>query len=427
MKKILVITYYWPPSGGAGVQRTLKFVKYFPKFGIHPVVITVDPEQASYPVVDVTLKKDVAPDLEIYYTDSFEPLNILGNLVGKNKVPYGGFANKNKETLFQTGLRWIRGNFFIPDARIGWVKYALKKATEIIQSENISTVYISSPPHSTQLIGLALKKKFPNLRWIADMRDPWTDIYYYKDLLHTPPAKRKDARYERMVLEQADQIVVVSDSIRKAFASKSAHIDIQKIQVIANGFDEDDFKNLEATEKNNFYITYVGTMADTYKPEVFFEVLKSLIQQFPEKKIRFRFIGSIPWTVKEITKKLDIEASCEWIGHVNHDEAIRYMQISDVLLLIIPDAPGAEGILTGKLFEYMGTGRLILGLGPKQGDAAGIIKECNAGRMFERNEKETLKAWLQDVMHNGSTAGIENYTAAPYERKKLTEKLVKLF
>ncbi|HQF27493.1 MAG TPA: hypothetical protein PLD36_02690, partial [Bacteroidia bacterium] len=137
MKKLLVITYYWPPSGGAGVQRTLKFVKYFPQFDVKPYVITVDPAKASYPVVDETLFNDVAKDLSIYYTDSFEPLNILGGIVGKNKVPYGGFANKNKETFFQTSLRWIRGNFFIPDARVGWVKYAFEKAVEIIRRENI--------------------------------------------------------------------------------------------------------------------------------------------------------------------------------------------------------------------------------------------------------------------------------------------------
>lgn len=426
MKKLLVITYYWPPSGGAGVQRTLKFVKYFPQFDVKPYVITVDPKKASYPVVDETLLNDVAKDLSIYYTDSFEPLNILGGIIGKNKVPYGGFANKNKETFFQTSLRWIRGNFFIPDARVGWVNYAYKKAVEIIEQEKIDTVYISSPPHSTQLIGLKLKEKFPNIRWIADMRDPWTDIYYYKDLLHTSIAKNIDAKYEKKVLERADSLIVVSDAIKRTFATKIKIGTNDKIHVIPNGYDERDFVDQVEKDASATYITYVGTMADTYKPEMFFNALKSCIEKYPEKKIKFRFVGATPWTIKERAKELGIEESCEWIGHVDHVTAIHYMRKSDFLLLIIPDAPGAEGILTGKLFEYLGAGKTIIGIGPKNGDAARIIDRCEAGKMFERNESEAMTQWMTQLILGVDMEILRNANVKEYERKQLTKTLTQI-
>lgn len=158
--RVLVITYYWPPSGGAGVQRALKFVRYFPEFGIDPVVLTVRSDKASYPVTDETLSKDIPATVKVVTTDSFEPLNILSSLMGKKNVPYGGFANANKESKTQKLLRWIRGNFFIPDARVGWVSYAYKEAVKLIEQENIRHVFISSPPHSSQLIGLRLKNVF---------------------------------------------------------------------------------------------------------------------------------------------------------------------------------------------------------------------------------------------------------------------------
>lgn len=395
LQKVLVITYYWPPSGGAGVQRALKFVKYFREFGYEPIVLTVDPAKASYPVIDKTLMSEVAPDIRVITTDSFEPLNILSAIMGKKNVPYGGFANANKESKTQKILRWVRGNFFIPDARVGWVTKAVKAAAKLIESEGIKHLFVSSPPHSSQLIGLQLKQRYPQIRWIADMRDPWTDIYYYKDLLHTSIAAAKDARYERKVLEGADEIIVVSEAIKRTFTAKSSKVGPDKVHVIPNGYDENDFAGEVLSEEGMFIVSYVGTMADTYKPEVFFKSFAEVVKKHPQQKIRFRFIGNAPWTLKKLTEEYGIEGNCEWIGHVNHDEAISYMRTSNMLLLIIPDSKGAEGILTGKLFEYLGAERTILGIGPVNGDAAKIIHECSAGKMFERGEGEAMRNWLE--------------------------------
>lgn len=425
-KKVLVITYYWPPSGGAGVQRSLKFVKYLSQMGFAPIVLTVKEDKASYPLHDPSLLTEVPTTVKVVRTNSFEPLNILSTIIGKKNVPYGGFANANKESKKQKLLRWVRGNFFIPDARVGWTTYAFKEAKRIIESEKIDCVYISSHPHSSQLIGLKLKEVFPSLRWVADLRDPWTDIYYYKDLLHRKSAKLKDEQFEKQVLETADAIVVVSEPIKNTFLEKSVLVLPSKIHVLPNGYDESDFDSGISVVENVFNITYVGTIADSYKSEIFFKVFKRLVEQYSGLKISFNFIGDAPWTLKKMADNLGLEANCTWGGHIGHDEAVKEMQRANALLLIIPDTEGAKGILTGKLFEYLGAKRMIIGIGPNDGDAATIIRECAAGEMFERNQEERMFSWLKekiDMWKSGDEFKVGNNFIKNYTREALTKRL----
>ena len=198
MNKVLIVTYYWPPSGGAGVQRWLKFAKYLPEFGWEPIILTVDPQFAAYPVTDYSLNEDVPAGLRIYSTPATDYFSIYRK--DKSKIPTAGFANSMDDTLKGKFLRFIRGNFFLPDPRKGWNRYAFKKASDLIDSEGIKHVITTSPPHSTQLIGLKIKKKYPEIKWIADLRDPWTDIYYYKQFYPTLLSKRIDAGYEKRFL-----------------------------------------------------------------------------------------------------------------------------------------------------------------------------------------------------------------------------------
>lgn len=429
LKKLLVISYYWPPAGGAGVQRCLKFVRHLPEFGYEPIVITVDERVATYPVTDPTLQADIPGGVRVIRTRSFEPLSVLSRFVGKENVPYGGFANTRKESRVQQLLRWVRGNFFIPDARKGWVPHALKEATRIIREEQIERVMISSPPHSSQLIGLQLKKRFPGLTWIADMRDPWTDIYYYKDLMHTQVAARADAALERKVLESADLILVVSEPIRQAFLKKSEKLNSAKISVIPNGYDADDFQSCNRERSGDFTISYVGTLAESYHPEVFIDVLNRFASFRPQDKVCFRFVGNIPWNIRERFEKQARGWNVLWTGHVPHLEATRAMQDADVLLLVIPDVSGAEGILTGKLFEYIGSGSPILGIGPCTGEAARILNETQAGTMFDRSDVSGMVAFIEQVfLHrkDSATASQRSGNAARYSRYSLTEKLTEL-
>lgn len=397
MKRVLFISYYWPPSGGAGVQRSLKFVKYLPASGIDPVVLTVDEKFASYPLLDETLLADLPSNLTIVKSKSLEPLRLLSLVVSKKRIPHGGFANSNKEKWHQKLLRFIRGNVFIPDARVGWIRFAVRAADRIINEHKIDTVFITSPPHSSQLIGLELKKRH-NIRWIADLRDPWTDIYYYSDMLHTKRSAAIDRRYELSVLESADEVITVSEPIKQLFLSKSATIRKDKFHVIPNGYDESDFLSDEKITFESFLITYVGTIAESYYPEVFFKLLRKLIEEFPEVPVRFRLVGSLPGSVREFVKKYNLENITEYISHVSHESAIHYMQRSAALLLIIPDVHGNEGILTGKLFEYLASRRPVIGIGPVNGSAAKIINDCTAGRMFTRKQEEENYSYLKSLV-----------------------------
>lgn len=426
----MIITYYWPPSGGAGVQRSLKFVKYLTAFGIEPIVITVDPSQATYPILDESLLKEVSADVKVIRTRSFEPLKVLAAVKGKDNIPHGGFANTNKESITQKTLRFIRGNFFIPDARKGWVRFAVTAASDLIEKEKIDTVFVSSPPHSSQLIGLELKEKY-NVRWIADMRDPWTDIYYYEDLLHTALSAKIDANYEKKVLESADAVISVSEPINTMFLAKSDKLDPKKFHVIPNGYDESDFDPNIKKDQSFFQITYVGTMADNYRPSILFRSIKKLMDEFngSEKLVRLTMVGSSAAAINRLMQETALEKEAELISHVDHSTAINYMQKANVLLLVIPDVKDSDGILTGKLFEYLACKVPVIGLGPVNGKANKILAECKSGRLFERTEESALyenlkQLYLDWKAGKSSTANTEEIKK--YSRRELSRTLAEI-
>ncbi len=428
MKKVLIISYYWPPSGGAGVQRMLKSVKYFPEFGIIPYVITVKEDQASYPSIDESLSKDVPAEAKIFRTDTFEPFGIYSKLLGKKSIPTG-FSNESNPGLFQKFSRFIRGNFFIPDARRGWIKFAYEEAVRIIEQENIDTVFTTSPPHSAQLIGLKLKKNF-GVKWIADLRDPWTDIYYYEEFNHLPFARKKDLKYENDVLRSADRIITVSKDVKRIFASKSDKIDPNKITIIPNGYDGEDFNNKKIFQENDeFIITYTGTLADSYNPSVFFHSLKKVTEKNPDVKIRLRFIGNPAGTLIEELRNISLSNNLELIPTVTHDRSVEYLLSSTILFLVIPEIKNDKGILTGKLFEYLAARKPIVCIGPEYGDAAEIINECKAGKTFERNKDSELTEYLDGLVKDwksGKDISVENDTYKKYSRRSQAEELSRI-
>ena len=425
-KKVLFITYYWPPSGGAGVQRTLKFVRYLPEFGIDPIVVTVHPDKASYPVLDESLLNEIPTSAKVVKTSSFEPLKYLAKIAGKEKVPYGGFTNTSGDSFAQKALRWIRGNFFIPDARVGWVMHATKAALKIIREEKIDTVFISSPPHSSQLIGFQIRQEFPKIRWIADLRDPWTKIYYYPDLLHTKLAKRADRALERRVLKQCDHAIVVSDPIRKEYAALGS-VDAGKISVIPNGYDEENFQSIEQSQPKKFIISYTGTLAESYNPASLIQLLSDFVLNHGDVKLRF--VGTQAPAIRKMLEEKKLIPYCEFIPYVPHQAAIQYMQESSVNLLLIPDSAGAAGILTGKLFEYLGSAKPILGVGPVTGDASRIVEECNAGKFFSRDQPDGMLLWLEEHYvrwSNGVDLRNESKVHQRYTRRELAARLADL-
>lgn len=424
LKKILVISYYWPPGGGAGVQRILKFVKYFPENGFQPFVVTVDEDKASYPVIDKSLNAEVPHEAEVIRTGTFEPFDVYSKLIGKKSIPTG-FSNETDPGVIQKLSRFIRGNFFIPDARKGWIKFAFEAACKIIEKENIDTILTTSPPHSAQLIGLKLKKKF-DIKWIADLRDPWTDIYYYKEFRHLPFAEKLDKKYERRVLENADKIITVSSDLKRMFLQKSVSIDEKKITIIPNGFDEDDFKNLRKSDKrqSEFIISYTGTLAESYGPQIFFDALKKVIMENTDVKIKLRFIGSPADSLMDKIREMSMSSNLEVIPTVSHERSLEYLNESTMLLLVIPEVENDKGILTGKLFEYLASGKTIVCIGPEDGEAAEIISECNAGKTFNRINGNQLYEYISSIVKIWKEKGdlnIVNDVFKKYSRRAQTK------
>jgi glycosyltransferase involved in cell wall biosynthesis len=389
MNKVLIVTYYWPPSGGAGVQRWLKFSKYLPEFGWKPVILTVDPEYAAYPVTDNSLATELPSSVKVHRTPAIDYFSIYKK--DKTKIPAAGFANSVDNTLKGKILRFIRGNFFIPDPRRGWNKYAFRKASEIIETEGINHVITTSPPHSTQLIGLKIKKKYPGIKWIADFRDPWTDIYYYKQFYPTFISKRIDSGLEKSVLKKADRIITVGDSLKTLFSLKVKGIE-NKTDVITNGYDEADFKGIAANEPSRFTITYIGTLSDIYPVKGLIAALKNL--RIEGKDFVLRFAGTVSENVRVLIMSDIPDSSVEFLPYVIHSEAIKYMMSSTVLILIIPSHKSNKSIVTGKLFEYLASGKPILCLGPADGDAAEIINKCRSGATVDYDDDKNISKFL---------------------------------
>lgn len=410
---ILVITYYWPPSGGAGVQRWLKFCKYLPDFGVQPIVLTVDERQASYPQIDNTLCEEIPSNLHIVKTKTKEILRFYRHLSPTGELPHTGFGNEKQPTLLQKISRFIRGNFFLPDPRRGWNKYAYKEACHLIEEENITTVVTTSPPHSTQLIGLRLKRQYPHIKWVADLRDPWTDIYYNKELYQTTLAKLYNAYLERKVLENADQVITVSDDCRRNFESKTNKSIL--IKVIPNGYDETDFLQENSRKKTDkFIISYIGSLSPLYETKTFVAALQQLPNAVKEK-LKLRFVGGAYANLVAQLDKIGIEI--EWLGYATHKNAISYMQAADMLLLLLPDQPENKGILTGKLFEYMASGKPVLMIGFPDGDAAKILNQYENEGVFAFGETEQICQFITDAMV--SSPVIHSEVALQYSRKSL--------
>ncbi len=417
-RRVLILTYYWPPSGGAGVQRWLKFAKYLPLSGVEPFIVTVDPQFATYPATDLSLEKEIPGSIRVFRTKATDWFRFYGK--DKSKVPAAGFASNKDESLKGKILRFIRGNFFIPDPRRGWNKYAFRMASDLIRKENISYIITTSPPHSTQLIGLRLKNAFPGIKWIADLRDAWTDIYYYDLFYPTFISRVIDRYYERKVLRNADRIISVGNNLANLFISKVSGIE-GKFHILPNGYDEEDFAGTEAADPARFTITYVGTLSEAYPLDSFLTALARI-----EKKgtaFVFRIVGSVPGEIREKISSLISANKTEFINYAPHKEAVRLMKGSSVLLLSIPDTKENKAITPGKVFEYIAACKPVLYLGPTDGDAAYHLKLCGHKGIFSGRDPDEIESYLAGIME---TAPQSMNPDPAYSRKNLTLELGKI-
>ncbi len=424
LKKVLIVTYYWPPAGGPGVQRWLKFAKYLPEFGIEPIVYT--PENPSYPIEDDSLQREVPSDLKVVKTKIWEPYQIAEKLNPKAKDYKAGNFEKPEKQSFLTKLSvFVRGNFFIPDARKFWVKPSVKFLTDYLQENSIETVITTGPPHSLHLIGLKLKQKNPNLKWIADFRDPWTKISYHDELKLTGKSRNKHLKIETKVLKSADCIIATSFSDADDYRKLGAN----RVEVITNGYEESDFRIGKFISKK-FKITYSGGLEIARNPLVVWEALKELIQENEEFKsnLELEFYGNLSSDVENSIIENGLQNHLIKKGYVSHKESIQGIKNADLLLLAnFPDKK-SKGIIPGKLFEYMATGNPVLAIGPDGGDVEIILNETKTGKYFTPTEKESVKTYILSVYKKWKM----DETVHPFpsidrfSRKALTEKLSQL-
>lgn len=421
--KVLIITYYWPPAGGPGVQRWLKFVKYLPDFGVQPIVYI--PENPTYPIVDQKLVSEVSDQAIIIKHRIFEPYQ-LASFLSKNKTQKmnsGIIPNQKKQSFLDKTFLWVRGNLFIPDARVFWVKPSVSFLEKYILENDIDTIITSGPPHSLHLIGLELKQKL-NLKWFADFRDPWTTIGYHKSLRLSSFAAKKHKALEHQVLNTADTVIVTSKTTKTEFQA----ITNKPISVITNGYDTEQIEKQTLDVK--FSLAHIGSFLSERNPKMLWEVLLELLEEIPSFKLNLeiKLIGAVSQEVLETISQFGLNSYLNNLGYVSHAEAIAHQRRSQVLLLIEINSEDTKSIIPGKLFEYMVSNRPIIAIGPEDSDFAEIITNTNTGVFFDYSEKMKLKRVILDfydqflegrLQSNG--VGLQNYS-----RKNLTKELVQL-
>ncbi|PTX62942.1 hypothetical protein C8N46_102343 [Kordia periserrulae] len=421
-KKVVIVTYYWPPAGGPGVQRWLKFVKYLRDFDIEPIVFI--PKNPSYPIVDETFSEDIPNDITIIKQPIFEPYE-FAQLFSKKKTQKisRGIIAKEKQSLVEKVLLYIRGNFFIPDARKYWVKPSVKFLKKYLVENNIETIITTGPPHSLHLIGLKLRKQL-TITWLADFRDPWTRIGYHEKLRLTKKSQEKHIQLESEVLQTADQIVTTSFTTKEEFSTLTD----KPINVITNGYDVEQYEPTPMDEK--FTLSHIGSLLSDRNPVVLWQVLAELVAENESfaNDFQLQFAGVISERIQRAIGEVGLNSHTIYFGYVSHKRALQLQRASQLLLVIEIDSEKTKGIIAGKLFEYMVAERPIIGIGPKDADIAKIIQETNTGTYFLYTEKAKLKtqilayyeAFQQQKLHT-SPIGLQQYS-----RKALTKKLATL-
>jgi len=404
--KLLLITYYFPPCGGAAVQRWLRFIKALHRKNVQVTVITTF--EGDYPYTDESLIKSIPPDLKVLRC---KPLGFsqLWKALGQKELPYGSLQNKAKDTFVKKVLFWLRLNLVVPDMRIGWNRAAYKLARQELMADKYDCVITTGPPHSTHLVPLILKKKL-GFRWIADWRDPWSGIYYLK---LSPPSSLSmliHKRLEAKVCKRADLNLMISKHMWTTLPAGHKLL-------LRNGFDAEEISSAKQSVKSGtetgFIISYVGQITAGQNLDALTQIL-SILSEMPEAQVRF--IGSRlnESQINLLAERLGISYSV--LPFMSHQKALSLMASSSMLLLLINNYEGFEGMLTTKLYEYLGMGIPILALGPRGGEAEELIRTYNAGLCVEASQIDIARAWITSLYTNHQ----ENKPVAEYRAPELS-------
>lgn len=422
MKKILVISYYFPPAGGPGVQRWLKFVKYLRDFDVEPVLYV--PEGAAYPVTDESLAAEIPPGLKVYRGRIVEPSALFS---GGKKISAGFIDSSGKENGWRQRLMtWIRANLFIPDARMLWIRPSVRRLKKILRDEGIDTLVSTGPPHTTHMIALRLKRALPGLHWIADFRDPWTKIDYFHHLPLSSWARRRHFSLEDQVLHTADQVIAVTPSMARDYRPRVRG----RLHVITNGYDTADLPQQDVEPDEKFTLCHVGSLNADRNPHELWEVLSDLTAENPGLRadLSIRLTGNVSAAVLDSLREQGLENYVEHIPYAPHGEVVRAQHAARVLLLLMNRTPQGALYIAGKLFEYLAAGRPILLAGFARSDAADIVRECGAGYALDFQDKAGLRRAVEELYRaykEGKDSSAGHPAPQQYTRRALTERLVR--
>ncbi len=427
IRKVLIITYYWPPSGGAGVQRWLKFCKYLRGFGWEPVIYT--PQNPEAPAIDNSLESDIPEGITVIKLPIFEPYSAYKRFVGmkpSEKVNAGFLQEKEKPGLAEGIAVWLRGNFFIPDARRFWINPSVKFLKKYLNENPVDAIVSTGPPHSMHLIALQLHRKL-HIPWLADFRDPWTGIDFYHQLRLTSLADQLHHKLEKKVLSSATEVTVISRDMLNEFS----RIVNRNYKLVTNGYDEEDISPLPQNRLDTaFTISHIGSLNAARNPKKLWQVLSGMVKQKPlfAKALQIKLVGKVDISVLKSIEEYDLTGYLQRIEYMPHKEVMHEIQKSQVLLLLINNTPNAKGILTGKIFEYLGSGRPILSIGPEDGDAAIILKDSEAGLTADYDNEDAMFRIIYDYYIKFSEQRLASNTGnrLKYSRKILTGEIAKI-
>jgi glycosyltransferase involved in cell wall biosynthesis len=425
--KVLIISYYWPPSGGSGVQRWMYFAKYLGEFGIEPTIITVKENQASYSSVDESLVQEIE-HIRTFKTSTLEPIRLYSFLKSgnaKKSIPQGNVGGK-KPGMIDKMARFIRANYFIPDARVGWNPYAFKKAKQLLQTEKFDFVITTGPPQSTHLVGLKLKKMMPNICWIADFRDPWTEVYYNELFKRTKSNEAKDQKMELDVLQESDMVLTVGPSMQKLLQSK---IENQKgkVKFVFNGFDETKIRKAKVIANDIFTIAYIGTLSANYPYKSIVAAFTQIKETAENRKLQINLAGNIEADVLADFKALESESILiNYHGIIAHNEALSLMKSADLLLLCLPVYEGSSIFVSGKLLEYVACNKPILGVFNPESDAGFLVENYTQGKVFLPENQLEIFNFIQDALNGNLTMKTDLRSPSEFERKATAKELADL-
>ena len=439
MKRVLIITYYWPPTGGSGVQRWVKFAKYLPAEGWQPVIYT--PENPEQLAVDTSLEAEIPSEVEVLKTHIVEPYELYKKFLRKSghskEVVEVNPVNAQNKSFAQKAAMWVRGNFFRPDPRCLWIRPSVKFLKKYLEEHPVDLIVSTGPPQSMHLIGRKLARE-TGLPWIADFRDPWTKIFYFKHLSMTRLTERWHKKMEKKVLDDASVVVAVSPLVQQEFQAMTQ----TPVELITNGFDECDFRNESAEDDCNtpsaaggpdkdFVITHTGLFAADGNPTKLWEVLseKCTKNDTFRKLLKVKLVGKTDETVIEAIKEAGLEGNLIDMGYQPHAVAVAEQRNASLLILPLRKEPEYKAVLPGKLFEYLASWRPVLGIGQPDGAMSMILNTTKTGVVLDWEDKASLDRYIEFCWqkHLKGELTVEDADISQFTRRNLTRRMAQLF